>query len=121
MTAKFMTPGRIVGIDLVDARHEKAHDFGADVTINNGRTDADAEAMELTGGLGADVAIEAVGVPATFELCADLIRPGAASPTSASTAIRRRSTSSLWTRDVTITTGSSTPSRLRSSATHRRG
>ena len=46
------------------------------MTINNGREDAVARVMELTGGLGADVAIEAVGVPETFELCTDLIRPG---------------------------------------------
>ena len=44
--------------------------------INNSREDAVAQVMELTGGLGADVAIEAVGVPATFELCTELIRPG---------------------------------------------
>src|SRR5436190_828065 len=76
MTAKLHTPGRIVAIDLVDARLEKAREFGADVTINNGREDAVAKVMELTEGLGADVAIEAVGVPETFELCAELIRPG---------------------------------------------
>ena len=76
MTAKLHTPGRIIAIDLADARLEKALEFGADVTINNGREDAVAKVMELTGGLGADVAIEAVGVPETFELCTELIRPG---------------------------------------------
>src|SRR6201987_1083823 len=76
MTAKLHSPGRIVAIDLADARLEKAREFGADVTINNGREDAVAKVMDLTDGLGADVAIEAVGVPETFELCADLIRPG---------------------------------------------
>jgi alcohol dehydrogenase len=76
MTAKLLTPARIVVLDVADARLEKAREFGADVTINNGQTDAVAEVMELTGGLGADVAIEAVGMPETFELCADLIRPG---------------------------------------------
>ena len=76
MTAKLYTPGRIIAIDLADSRLEGARRFGADVTINNGREDAVAKVMELTGGLGADVAIEAVGVPATFELCTELIRPG---------------------------------------------
>jgi alcohol dehydrogenase len=76
MTAKLLTPARIVVLDVADARLEKARELGADVTINNGQTDAVAEVMELTEGLGADVAIEAVGVPATFELCAELIRPG---------------------------------------------
>ena len=76
MTAKLYTPARIVAIDLADARLEKAREFGADVTINNGSEDAVARVMELTDGLGADVAIEAVGVPETFELCTELIRPG---------------------------------------------
>src|SRR5947207_11371517 len=76
MTAQLHSPGRIVAIDLYASRLEKAREFGADVTIDNGKEDAVANVMELTGGLGADVAVEAVGVPETFELCADLIRPG---------------------------------------------
>ena len=44
--------------------------------VNNGRDDPVASVKDLTGGLGADVAIEAVGVPATFELCTELVRPG---------------------------------------------
>ena len=76
MTAKLFTPGKIVAIDLADARLDKALEFGADVVINNGREDALARVQELTDGLGADVAIEAVGVPETFELCTELIRPG---------------------------------------------
>jgi alcohol dehydrogenase len=106
MTARLLSPGRIVVLDVADARLEKAREFGADVTINNGRTDAIAEVMELTGGLGADVAIEAVGIPETFELCADLIRPGGRVANvgvhghPATLHLER-----LWIRDVTITTG----------------
>ena len=106
MTAKLLTPGRIVVIDLADARLEKAREFGADVTINNGSTDALAEVMELTDDLGADVAIEAVGVPETFELCTELIRPGGRVANvgvhghPATLHLER-----LWIRDVTITTG----------------
>jgi len=62
MTARLYTPGRIFALDVADARLEHALALGADVTINNGNTDAVAEVMELTGGLGADVAIEAVGI-----------------------------------------------------------
>ena len=54
MTAQLHTPGQIIAIDLADARLEKALEFGADVVINNGREDATARVMELTGGLGAD-------------------------------------------------------------------
>src|SRR5689334_21880548 len=63
MTAQLFTPSRIIAIDLAEARLEKALEFGADVAINNGTTDAVAKVMELTDGLGVDVAVEAVGVP----------------------------------------------------------
>jgi alcohol dehydrogenase len=62
--------------------------------------------MELTGGLGADVAIEAVGIPETFELCTDVVRPGGHVANvgvhghPATLHLER-----LWIRDVTITTG----------------
>ena len=106
MTAKLMTPGRVVVIDLDTARLARAREFGADVTIDNGHEDAVAAVKELTGGLGADVAIEAVGVPETFELCTDLIRPGGRVANvgvhgHAATLHLER----LWIQDVTITTG----------------
>src|SRR5436309_10984739 len=116
MTAKLHTPGRIVAIDIADARLEQAVEFGADVTINNGREDAVAKVMELTDGLGADVAIEAVGVPETFELCTELIRPGGR---VANVGVHGKCATlhleKLWIRDVTITTGlvdTSTTARL---------
>jgi alcohol dehydrogenase len=106
MTAKLMTPGRIVALDVADARLEHARKLGADVTINNGETDALAEIMELTDGLGADVAIEAVGVPETFELCAEIVRPGGH---VANVGVHGRPATlhleKLWIKDVTITTG----------------
>jgi alcohol dehydrogenase len=106
LTASLYTPGRIVAIDLADGRLESARHFGADVTINNGREDPLVKIMELTDGLGADVAFEAVGVPDTFELATALIRPGGRVANigvhgHAATLHLER----LWTRDVTITTG----------------
>jgi alcohol dehydrogenase len=106
LTAKLYTPGRIVAIDLADSRLESASRFGADTTINNGREDAVARVMELTDGLGADVAFEAVGVPQTFELAAELIRAGGR---VANIGVHGQSATlhleKLWIRDVTITTG----------------
>jgi alcohol dehydrogenase len=106
MTAKLMTPGRIVALDVADARLEHARKLGADVTINNGEIDALTEIMELTNGLGADVAIEAVGVPETFELCAEIVRPGGH---VANVGVHGRPATlhleKLWIKDVTITTG----------------
>ena len=62
--------------------------------------------MDLTDGLGADVAIEAVGVPETFELCTELIRPGGR---VANVGVHGHSATlhleTLWIRDITITTG----------------
>jgi alcohol dehydrogenase len=106
LTAQLYTPGRIVSIDLADSRLESALRFGADITINNGREDPLALIMEMTDGLGVDVALEAVGVPATFELATALIRPGGR---VANIGVHGHSATlhleKLWTRDVTITTG----------------
>ena len=106
LTAQLYTPGRIVAIDLADSRLEAARRFGADTTINNGRDDPIAAIMELTGGLGADAALEAVGVPQTFELAASLVRPGGR---IANIGVHGKPVTlhleTLWTRDVTITTG----------------
>src|SRR3954463_8126359 len=76
LTAKLFTPGQIVVLDPAAPRLEKALELGADVAIDNSAEDAVERIMELTGGLGADVAIEAVGIPETFELCTDIVRPG---------------------------------------------
>jgi alcohol dehydrogenase len=120
MTAGLFTPAHIVAIDLDESRLARAREFGADVTINNSSGDPAAieQVMKLTGGLGADVAIEAVGVPATFELCTELVRPGGR---VANVGVHGHSATlhleTLWIRDVTITTGLvdafSTPTLLR--------
>src|SRR5215831_18716216 len=106
MTAKLYTPAQVIAIDLADARLEKAREFGADVTINNGSEDAVERMLELTDGLGADVAVEAVGVPETFELCADLVRPGGR---VANVGVHGHPATlhleKLWIRDILITTG----------------
>src|ERR1700681_1922044 len=106
LTARLFSPGKIIAIDLADARLKKAREFGADITINNTTGDTVAQVMAMTDGLGVDVAIEAVGTPATFELCADLVKPGGH---VANVGVHGRSATlhleKLWIRDVTITTG----------------
>ena len=106
MGAKLFSPSHIIAIDKADTRLEAAKQFGADVVVNNGREDALAVVQGLTGGLGADVAIEAVGVPATFELAAELIRPGGH---VANIGVHGEAVTlhleTLWIKDVTITTG----------------
>ena len=106
LTARLFTPAHIVAIDMDDARLERARELGADVTINNGSGAALAAVRQLTGGLGADVAIEAVGIPDTFELCTELVRPGGR---VANVGVHGHSATlhleTLWIRDLTITTG----------------
>lgn len=93
-------------IDLADARLEAATSFGADLTVNNSRDDAVAYVNSVTGGRGADVAIEAVGVPASFQLCTRLVRPGGH---GANIGVHSKPATlhleSLWIRDITVTTG----------------
>jgi alcohol dehydrogenase len=104
----------------VPARREWATTFGATAAV------APEEAMDviqgLTEGLGADVAIEAVGIPETFEQCTALIRPGGR---VANVGVHGKPATlhleSLWIRNVTITTGLvdtfSTPTLLRAVTT----
>lgn len=118
MGSRLYSPLHIVAIDLADSRLEAAKQFGADVTVNNGREDPATVLAGLTDGLGADVAIEAVGTAATFELAASLVRPGGhvanigVHGTPATLHLE-----DLWSKDVTITTGLvdafSTPTFLR--------
>ncbi|MGI8460004.1 MAG: zinc-dependent alcohol dehydrogenase family protein [Propionibacteriaceae bacterium] len=105
MTAKLFSPSHVVAIDLAPARLEAAKLFGADHAL---RADEDpvAAVAELTDGLGADVVIEAVGVPDTFELCTRLVRAGGR---VANVGVHGRPATlhleDLWIKNITITTG----------------
>jgi alcohol dehydrogenase len=105
-TAQLFSPARIIAIDLAPSRLEAAKRFGAEVTILGSQADPVKLVKELTGGLGADLAIEAVGVPDTFELCTELIRPGGR---VANIGVHGKPATlhleSLWIKNVTITTG----------------
>ena len=116
--AQLFSPSHIVAIDLSETRLEAAKQFGADVTVNNSREDPLTVIRELTGRLGADVSIEAVGVPAAFELAVKLARPGGR---IANVGVHGEAATlhleQEWTKDITITTGlvdtSSTPTLMR--------
>ena len=118
MGARLFSPSHIVAIDLADSRLDAAKQFGADVTVNNGSQDPLDVIHSLTGGLGADVTIEAVGVPATFELAVELARPGGR---IANIGVHGEAATlhleTQWIRNITITTGLvdaySTPTLLR--------
>jgi len=105
LTARLYSPAHIVVIDKAASRMQAAKLFGADLTVP-----ADGNPLELirsiTGGLGADVVMEAVGTPETFELCTRLVRPGGR---VANIGVHGKPATlhleDLWIRNVTITTG----------------
>jgi alcohol dehydrogenase len=76
LTAQFYSPSEIIMIDVDDNRLQKAEGFGATKTINSDAEDAVQKVMEFTGGKGADAAIEAVGIPETFDLCQEIVAAG---------------------------------------------
>jgi alcohol dehydrogenase len=76
MTARLYGPSKIIAIDLDSARLKRASEFGATDTVNSGDADWKQQVMALTDGAGVDVAIEAVGVPATFTMATEIVRPG---------------------------------------------
>jgi alcohol dehydrogenase len=115
--AQLFSPSHIVAIDLAKPRLAAALEFGADVSVPVADAPVDV-VREITDGLGADVVIEAVGVPDSFELCTELVRPGGH---VANIGVHGKPATlhleSLWIKNVTITTGlvdtSSTPTLLR--------
>jgi alcohol dehydrogenase len=106
-TASLAGAAKIIAVEPADTRREHALRFGADVAIDATDTDAEQQVTALTdGGLGADVAIEAVGIPATFDICTRVVRPGGV---IANIGVHGAPTTlhleDLWIRNVTITTG----------------
>ncbi|MFJ9566197.1 zinc-dependent alcohol dehydrogenase family protein [Streptomyces fuscichromogenes] len=122
-TARLFSPERIIAVDLAPARLEAAHRFGADAVADVHEAPAQLVA-DLTDGLGADVVIEAVGLPESFELCTRMVRPGGH---VANVGVHGRPATlhleDLWIKNVTITTGLvdtfSTPTLLRMAAAGR--
>jgi alcohol dehydrogenase len=76
LTAKLYSPSELIVIDTDANRLEMAQAFGATMVVDSEPIAAAAEIMDSTGGRGVDVAIEAVGIPATFELCQDIVAAG---------------------------------------------
>jgi len=105
LTAQFYSPAEIIMIDMDQNRLNVAKTFGATHIINSGSENAIERIKSLTNGRGVDVAIEAVGVPATFELCQEIIAPGGH---IANIGVHGKSVTlhleKLWSSNITITT-----------------
>jgi alcohol dehydrogenase len=105
LTAQFYSPADIVMIDLDDNRLEMAKRFGATAVVNSTDGKALEKVLKMTGNRGVDTAIEAVGIPATFELCEGIVAPGG---TIANIGVHGKKVDlhleRLWDRNITITT-----------------
>ena len=123
LTARLFSPARVIVVDPAEARRDAAARLGADSVLDSVPDAVEEVVSSMTDGLGADVVMEAVGLPASFELCTRLVRPGGhvanigVHGTSATLHLE-----SLWIKDVTITTGlvdtHTTPVLLRLLANH---
>jgi len=104
LTAQLFSPANIVVVDLVESRRKKALELGATHAV--GPDEVHAVVNDLTGGLGADVTMEAAGFPAPFELAADLVRSGGR---IANIGVHEEPATlhieKLWAKQITITTG----------------
>jgi alcohol dehydrogenase len=106
MTMGLYGAARVVAIDLDTNRLEQALAFGATDTVDSAAADWREQVLAVTDGLGVDVAIEAVGIPQTFQMCTSIIRPGGA---VANVGVHGKpvelALQDLWIKDVRITTG----------------
>jgi len=106
LTAQFYSPAKIIMIDLDGERLALSKKFGATNVLNSRETNAITGIKQLTGEQGVDVAIEAVGTPATFNICQNILKPGGH---LANVGVHGKPVElqiqELWTRNVTITTG----------------
>lgn len=106
MTSGLRGPSRVIAIDLARPRLDLALEFGATDAVDSGEPDWKEQVFAMTDGLGVDVAIEAVGLPRTFTMATELVRPGG---TVANVGVHGEPVSlalnELWIKDVAITTG----------------
>ncbi|PZN07642.1 MAG: alcohol dehydrogenase [Bacillota bacterium] len=105
MLSRLYSPALVIAVDLDARRLERARRLGADVTVQNDREDPVDVVRRHTKGRGADVVIEAVGIPATFELCTELVAPGGR---IANVGVHGKPVTlhleKLWAHNITITT-----------------
>lgn len=106
LTAKFYSPAQIIIIDVDDNRLAVARQFGKIETINPEKENVVERVMQLTKNMGVDVAMEAVGIPASFKTCQDIISAGGH---IANIGVHGKSVEleleKLWIKNITITMG----------------
>ena len=125
LTAQFYSPAKLIMVDLDDNRLETALSFGATHKVNSSDPEkAIKEIYDLTDGRGVDVAIEAVGIPATFDFCQKII---GVDGTVANCGVHGKPVEfdldKLWIRNINVTTGlvstNTTPQLLKALESHK--
>lgn len=105
-TAGLYGAATVIAVDISESRLKRSIAFGADETINSGTENVRERVLELTNGAGAHVAIEAVGIPETFDLCTTVVRPGGR---IANVGVHGKPVTfhleDLWISNITLTTG----------------
>ncbi len=105
LTSQFYSSAEIIMVDMDDNRLEMSKRFGATTTINNKDGKAVEKIMKMTGGRGVDTAIEAVGVPASFVTCEDIVAPGGIIANIGVHGVKvDLHLEHLWDRNIAITT-----------------
>ena len=105
LTAQFYSPAEIIMVDLDDNRLEVAKRFGATAIVKGSGDDATRQVLALTDGRGVDTAIEAVGIPATFVLCQEIIAPGGVIANVGVHGVKADlHLEKLWSQNIAITT-----------------
>jgi alcohol dehydrogenase len=107
VTSQLYSPAKIIMIDLDPSRLEVAKKLGATHVVNSGDKDAVAQIMAITeGGVGVNVAIEAVGIAPTLELCQEIVCPGGhIANIGVHGAPVTLHMEKLWIQGITLTTG----------------
>lgn len=105
MTARLYSPARVIMVDVDENRLKVAQSFGATDSVNSAGGQAVERLMQMTNGAGVDVAIEAVGIPATFDICQGIVAPGGR---IANIGVHGKPVSlhleKLWSDNITLTT-----------------
>lgn len=124
LTAQFYSPSKIIMIDLDENRLEMAKELGATHSINSGSESVEEVIKKIVEEEGVDVAIEAVGIPQTWDICQKIVKPGGH---IANVGVHGKKVDfeieKLWIKNLTITTGlvntNTTPMLLKAAATNK--
>lgn len=124
LTSQFYSPSTIIVVDLDQNRLDMAMELGATHVVNSGKENAVEAVKAIVGEEGVDAAIEAVGIPATWDICQKIVKPGGH---LANVGVHGKSVNfeieKLWIKNLTITTGlvntNTTPMLLKAAATNK--